>query len=144
MIHTLKNASGAFLVFCDYQHRDLFVAVFDRLAIIETHDLESTPFLRAAACVSCRWCGSTVWAPELCRLHDDGCPGWEWIMSSQALGFGRSFTAATGRDEISDEEWDAAEQLGIGHGGWPGSAIAAVLIRRGNGEEPPEDGGLFD
>ena len=65
-------------------------------------------------------------------------------MSSQALGFGRSFTAATGRDEISDEEWDAAEQLGIGHGGWPGSAIAAVLRRRGNGEEPPEDGGLFD
>jgi hypothetical protein len=129
-----KAPQGEFLIFCDKDCRRKYLDMLeDTLPYLRKWRVENgDPFAKALACIHCRGCGYCLWAPPAgaCVIHEAaGCPNWDWLLGADAFSFARTYLALTGRNVISDDEWEEAFNLGIEHDAWPGSAVAAALLR---------------
>lgn len=78
-------------------------------------------------CVHCHICGTHLWAPQRCDLHDpDGCPARRWELTHAAKRYLAALVALLPTEDLPDDALEQAERLaddGIG----PGRAAHLIL-----------------
>lgn len=102
-LRLISPALGVHRSVCDQLCADIW-----RATTGEPVAVDETPVAVGGSCAHCVRCGELVAQPAVCRVHPDGCPEFDPLVTVVLLEVVRKLTAITGRP-LTQRAWQYLE-----------------------------------